>query len=787
MSDAAVRRIILDCDPFAGRDPSWQRRAWWPARWVGLEGKPPFVAGYRLAFELAERTSIKFHVSADERYELFLDGERIGRGPDRGDVAHWNFESYEATLEVGRHLLAAKVWSIGEEAPYAQFTHGHGFLLAAEGAPLNTGEAKWEAAVLPGHGFRPKGVAWGCGLKLAFEGRAYPWNWEKGQDALEWKPAPIHDRAYAHEGANDMEPGWRLVPAILPAQWEALYRGGKVRHIAVHPGGDTHAIPVRAVDSLPDEVAAWQGLIEGGSLTIPAHTKRRVILDLEEYVCAYPELHLQGGRDATARIHWQEALFGPDDRKGNRDEIEGKLFKSIWTKEDGVGDLFTAGGGDERHTTLWWEAGRYVEIVVETADAPLTIAALRFHESRYPYEDASEFAASDPRLARVKRLGFRTLQMCAHETTMDCPFYEQLQYVGDTRLQCLVAYVTQDDDRLARQALLAFDRSRGPDGLTRSRYPSRILQTIPTFSLWWVAMVHDFALWRGDLAFVRSLMPGVRAVLDAYRRNVDVDGLYHALEGWNFVDWVPGWHDGAPVGAHWGVSSILNFHLAYAAQLAAELETWLDEPEMATRHHKLHERVLKAADPRFWDAERGLYADDLEHAHWSEHAQCLALLAGAPHGEAAVRRIAEEPLTQAPLPSGGEGLARTTVYFDHYLFEALGRIGRTDVILPRLGLWYGLLDEGLKTVVEMPEPTRSDCHAWGAHPIYHLYATILGVRPTSPGMATVAIHPQLGGLEWAEGTLRTPHGPLHVRADAAGIRKVLPHGVREASLHPPRA
>ena len=269
-------------------------------------------------------------------------------------------------------------------------------------------------------------------------------------------------------------------------------------------------------------------------------------------------------------------------------------------------------------------------------------------------------------------------------------------------------------------------------------------------------------------------MPGVRAVLDAYRRNVDADGVYHALEGWNFTDWVPGWNDGAPAGRTGACRASSTSTSPYVLRLAAELETWIDEPELAARHRRLHDRVLQAAEKRFWSPERGLYADDPEHAHWSEHAQCLALLAGARYGKVAVRKIAETPISQ------GETLARTTVYFDHYLFEALGKIGRPDVLLKRLGLWYGLLDDGLRTVVEMPEPTRSDCHAWGAHPIYHFFATLLGVRPTAPGMATVTVQPQLGGLEWAEGTLRTPHGPLHVRADASGVQKILPQGIREA-------
>ncbi len=771
MPDNAVRRVVLDKDPYAGQNPSWSKRAHWPARWIGLTAPSPFVAAYRLAFELDAPKTVRLHVSADERYELYLDGILVGRGPDRGDVEHWNFESYDAELTAGKHILAARVWTIGLEAPYGQYTFGHGFLLAADGAPLNTGEADWQAALLPGHGFLPKGVAWGCGLKFRSDGAEFPWGWETGADKLTWSKAPNHDVGYSQSGANDMEPGRMLIPAILPEQWEEPFVGGTIRHVAVHPGGLTHEVAVRAADSIATEVSDWQGLIAGKPLTVPAHTKRRAIIDLEQYVCAYPHLHLQSGKGATVRVHWQEALFEDGNHKGNRDEIEGKFFRSIWSKEDGVGDLFVAGGGDERHATLWWEAGRYLEVIVETADEPLTIAGLTLLESRYPLEDKSEFASSDPRLAKVKKLAHRTLQMCAHETTMDCPFYEQLQYAGDTRLQCLVAYASGGDDRLSRQALLAFDRSRDPDGLTRSRYPSRIRQTIPPFSLWWVAMVHDFALWRGDMAFVRNLMPGVRSVLDAYRRNVDEHGVFHALEGWNFMDWVHGWSDGAPAGAHWGVSGLLNLHLAFVARLASEVEIWLGEPELAKHHAKLADRVLAAAEAKFWDTKQGLYADDLEHAYWSEHAQCLALLAGAKHGESAVKKIAD---TEIP------GMVQTTVYFDHYLFEALGRIDRTDVLQKRLGLWFGLLDSGLKTVIEMPEPTRSDCHAWGAHPLYHFFATLLGVRPTSPGMATVSIRPNLGGLEWAEGTLPTPHGPIHIRVDEDGVRKVLPKGIKEA-------
>ena len=108
-------------------------------------------------------------------------------------------------------------------------------------------------------------------------------------------------------------------------------------------------------------------------------------------------------------------------------------------------------------------------------------------------------------------------------------------YVGDTRLQALVTYTLTRDDRLPRAALRQFDDSRLPSGLTQSRYPSRVTQVITPFALWWVGMVHDYALWRDDPALVRELLPGVRAVIDGFGRFLNADGLVEAPAGWSPV------------------------------------------------------------------------------------------------------------------------------------------------------------------------------------------------------------------------------------------------------------
>lgn len=46
--------------------------------------------------------------------------------------------------------------------------------------------------------------------------------------------------------------------------------------------------------------------------------------------------------------------------------------------------------------------------------------------------------------------------------------------------------------------------------------------------------------------------------------------------------------------------------------------------------------------------------------------------------------------------------------------------------------------------------------------MFHYYATILGIRPSSMNFATVVIRPQLGPLERAKGKMAHPKGMIEV-------------------------
>ena len=784
-------RVFITEDPYRHLDEgkNWHQRGVWPCKWITCPeaGSPPFVAAYRRTFRLEKDCSVRAHLSGDERYELFLDGQRVGRGSERGDVENWFFETYDLTLSKGAHVLVARVWSLGAQSAWAQVSAYHGFLFSPQEEKfihlLGTGVADWSAKKLGGYTFVDPTPAWGTGAKLRVDGEQFDWGFELGEGQGWEKAMAVHpglDSQRAEminpQNTQSVLPIHQLRPATLPAMLEARRAVRTVRFVgAVQPppvlaeqpaGGQPARLydgtpsttpeaaqtpSVRLQDNLADEQAAWQAMLRRvAPLSIPPHTRRRVIIDLENYYCAYPELVLSAGKGSRVRLLWAESLFiGPAGQaKGERGALDGKYFI-------GTGDTFIADGGNQRRfDTLWWQAGRYLEVQVETQAQALILEQLTLRETRYPLEAESSFISPDARLEQITPILLRGLQMCAHETFVDCPYYEQLMYVGDTRLETLATYALSHDDRLPRKALDMFQATRLANGLTRSRCPSHVRQTIPPFSLWWVGMVHDFTLWRGDLQLVKGLMPAVRGVIDAFLGFMNPDGLVQGPTGWNFMDWVPGWPEGIPPDGDFGVSGLINWQMVWTLRLAGELENWLGEPELAARMQRLAHELAGCATQAFWDEERGLLADDLAHRHFSEHTQCLALLSGC-LDDRYYARASQSLLYDLHLTP-------TTIYFTHYLFETYRQLGCIERLFERLGLWFDLLPYGFKTTPEMPEPTRSDCHGWGAHPLYHYYASLLGIRPAAPGFQRVRIAPQLGKLLWAQGRMVHPLGWVEV-------------------------
>jgi hypothetical protein len=364
---------------------------------------------------------------------------------------------------------------------------------------------------------------------------------------------------------------------------------------------------------------------------------------------------------------------------------------------------------------------------------------------------------------------------------VDCPYYEQLQYTGDTRIQALISLYVSGDDRLMRKAIRDYDNSRISDGLTQSRYPCRDMQIIPTFSMFWVSMVHDYWMHRKDDAFVGSFLDGVDAVIRWHDARLNVETMMNGpLEWWNFVDWSWPWSEterigGVPDGARTGGSAILSLQYAYTLRQAADLFEYFGRSDRAAFCWDRADFIRLKTKALCWDDSRQLLADTPEKKAFSQHANIWAVLADAvPREEQAAllrRTMADTSIRQA------------TYYFKFYLFEAMKKTGLGDAFLPQLGPWHGMIANGLSTFAESPEPVRSDCHAWSASPVYELLSLVCGIQPGSPGFETVRIEPFLGQLAFAECKMPHPAGEIDVRLQkttAGGLTGeiVLPAGLR---------
>ena len=714
----------------------------WSAVWISHPTAPlrePIVLHFRKPIELsAVPQHYLVHVSADRRFLFYVNGKRIGAGPAASDLPHWRYETFDIApaLRTGTNLLTATVWNFGIYSAVALISDRTAFLVQGDTDNESAADTNgsWSVTEEPGLTVIPRAndgrddyMAAPPGVAL--DAAKYGWGWQQpGDTSLHWVAARTAMRedysSHSGQAASQRDVAnipWRLLPDPLP---QMTYKDESAGAI------------VRA--GLAD--AEGSGFPEH-ALTIPPHTTTQILLDRKTLTTAYPELTFSGGRGARIVLTYAEALYDAQLKKGNRNDIAGR-------HAIGFHDVVLAEGGAQ-HTfePLWWRTWRYLQIDIQTSDEPLTLNRLGAHESTYPFEQRALFDSGDADLQRIWETGWRTARLDAHETYMDTPYYEQLQYIGDTRIQALISYAVTGDDRLARQAISAFGNSKIAEGLTQSRYPSNLEQIIPPFSLYWIGMLDDLYWYRPDAQIVTENLQGTRDVLAWFFGYLQPDGLLREPPYWNFVDWVPEGQKTPTFDAH-GESCVLSLELMGALRNASELERALGDPAVAGSYDARLANIRSGIYQHCWSSDRKLLADTPDHTVFSEHANILGVLYD-------VIPKSEQQEILRRIVSNQEHLMPASYYFRFYLARALEHAGLADLYMSSLGPWRELLPMGFSTWPEMPGDTRSDSHAWSAHPTYDLLTIVGGIHSGSPGFRTVRIAPELGGLKKL--TVRYPH------------------------------
>jgi alpha-L-rhamnosidase len=736
----------------------------WSAGWIAVPGEPANGYGVYLFRKIVDLETVPetfvVHVSADNRYKLYVNEKLVSVGPARGDLFYWNYETVDLApyLIAGGNILAAQVWNEAEYRPEAQISWRTGFILqgdtAAEEA-VNTG-GTWkcirDGSYRP---LEPSGIfgyyVAGPGERIDMKQHVKGWRKAALNDAS-WKNAvPAHWRGGSPKGIRDAS-GWMLVPSTIPQMELAVQRLQSTRRAA----------GIQVPDSFPASTIAF---------SIPEKTKASLLLDNGFLTNAYVTLQFSGGRDSVISLKYAEALYVPENSefngtesgrgtaavkmagKGNRNEIKDKIF--LGRKDMLVSD----GTSGQEFTSLYWRTYRYILLEVETKEDPLVIEDIYGTFTGYPFKLNADFYSDQGDLEKILEIGWRTARLCAMETFMDCPYYEQLQYIGDTRIQAMVSLYNSGDDRLVRNAINQIDRSRIAEGLTLSRYPSSSPQIIPTFSLWYIGMLHDYWMYGSDSGFVKEKIPATRQIFDFFQRYRQPDGSLKEVPYWNFTDWVMnrrGWRMGAaPIGRD-GSSCVLDLQLLLAYRTAAELELNLGMEAFAKNYSRRADLLERTIRDKYWDEAKAMFADTSEKDAFSQHANSLAILAGLISGNEAAL-LAKRILSD-------DSLAPASIYFKYYMHQALIKAGLGNDYPMWLDKWYENIAMGLTTWAEDYDvnTARSDCHGWGSSPNIELYRTVLGIRPGAPGFAEVRIEPHLGALQRAGGKIPHPQGAVAV-------------------------
>ncbi|WPV01935.1 alpha-rhamnosidase [Mucilaginibacter sp. cycad4] len=737
----------------------------WQASWICSSADPGKEYGvyyFRKKIELITKPeAFMVKVSADNRYKLYVNGTLVSIGPARGDLFYWNYETVDLApyLSRGVNDVCAIVWNDGDYRPEAQISLRTAFIIQGEGpaeSVVNSGRS-WKClrsaaySPLPGIGY-PAWYIVDPGEIVDMKKMTKGWL-EPAFDDNDWPAAKSIDRGKP-KGTPDAA-GWMLVRSSLPQMERTLQRTPALRNAEGIPLPDSFPLVKKAV-------------------TIPPHTYATLLLDQTFLTTAYLTLKFSGGKDAGISLTYAEAPFDQlnafGGKKGNRNQIQGKVIAG---RRDSI---VSDGSEGQTFETRYWRTFRYIRLSVFTQDSPLIIDDIFGTFTAYPFRLNSSLETEDEEMKKILDIGWRTARLDALETYMDCPYYEQLQYIGDTRIQALISYYNSGDDRLARNAINQMDHSRIAEGLTFSRHPSFTPQVISTFSLWYIGVLHDYWMYRPDNDFIKDKLPGERSVLDFFNRYQQADGSLRNVPYWNFVDWAKGknWKQGVPPIGKSGGSAILDLQLLLAYQLAADMEAKLGLASFATLYKGKAEQLKKSIREHYWDRFKQLYADNEDKDLFSQHTNSLAILAGLGN-KSEWLAISKKILKDSSLTA-------CTIYFKYYLHQALVKAGLGNDYMNWLDIWRKNISNGLTTWAETSDLdyTRSDCHAWGASPNIEFYRTVLGIDSYAPGFTKVKIEPHLGNSSWNDigGEIPHPKGKISVKylhkANYQDINIVLP-------------
>lgn len=626
-------------------------------------------------------------IAGRSQYKLFVNSQEVVFGPCRSprDILFSDTVEIAPYLKTGDNQLLVQVLSYPEDPPLwdrrqfgPNFLYGDNegpaiWLSGTLGDKVLSDPSSWKVWLDKGMDFHDTiEVLTGSSETVnGAESRNNPFLWKPQNEQITYIPQIVQPSDFSSYGE-------RLGRTILPRPVKLLYRREK-------------------------SFSGWQ------KQTFPAHTDFSFVLDAGELTTAFFRIRLQNGKGSYVRLTYAESYYQTDEQgrnyKGVRDDTSGHI--------EGVYDEYTVGGLPSAvYEPFRMRTFRFVRISGKTADEPLTIVPQTYIETAYPLDNSKRPVLKDARKEKLYDTAWRTLQLCAHDSYEDCPYYEQLTYACDTRLEILFTYAATEETELPRHAIRLFASSYGISGLTESRFPSRLAQTIPGFSLHFLLMLSDYYRYTGDFGFVRPFLPLAELILNKFLSRRTPEGLLAPQGYWDYFDWTKEWDParGVPTAARDGASALENLFFVYTLEHLTALFMADAKADTAEQYTAECTKILQLVEKTCFDEARGLYREGPHTEEYSQHTQIFAVLSGLCKGQKA-RQIMQKVLDD-------QSLVQCSFVQKFYLFRALEKTGLYEKTQQLWKPWQDFLDLHCTTFPETPYSPRSDCHGWSALPLY---------------------------------------------------------------------
>jgi alpha-L-rhamnosidase len=788
-------------------DPGGGRRVYLGAGGRPFEKNRWFL--FRKRVELPARpAAAPLSITVDGRYVLFVNGERVGRGPVRCTPLFQRYDDYDLAphLRAGANVVAVLVHTYGTDTAFYETVKGMWQPVFGDGGLWTDGAADGVSLSTDGGWRCTQSTAWTQDVPQSNHSLGFIEDLDGAREVEGWTDVDFDDSAWddarplvfggggaeAPYGGMQTRPFPTLVPRGIPMLEERLEAARRIVWIkGLYPDPDLvfhrRSYDEPLVEAPPNAVARADDLLKledaGAIVRTQSGRDVAILLDFGRIMTGRPFIELDARGGEVVEVACAESLPGEWNAGGA--PADARITPKPWLGEDAHLCRYRAKAGVQRFERFEWCAIRWVQLVVRNAPEGLTIRGFGANLVNYPVEPRGRFSCSDELITRLWATGAYTLRQCMHDAWEDCPSREQRQWLGDVTVENLVGHAAFGPcvAPLTAKFLAQAAESQRPDGLTQMFAPGdhRVNGLlIPDWTLQWILCAGDHLDLTGDLDTIEAIFPSILKALGWFERLIDANGLVADLPYWHFMDW-------SGVGRE-GEAGALNAQLAGALRIGARLALALGWAREAERLASRARSIGQALEVRHWDARRGVYVDIVDPVtgaqdlRVSQHANAAITLWGEANGQRLARaldRITDSgrlTFTAGPpiAPRGEtldpeEGVVLANTFYSHFVYEALGGQGRFADALRLMRERFGpMLDKGATTLWESFAPTASLCHGFSASPTHQLSRRMLGVAPGKPGFAEIVVAPDLAGLDHAEGVVPTRVGDVAVRLERDG-------------------